>query len=1003
MLLRIVLAALITSGSIAGQSSHSGWKMHIIDDTSFGADGTKPCDANADGFMDFICGWEQGNVARLYLNPVNGERWPFVEVPAPDVEDALVLDIDGDGQQDIITFSEGDHRRMAFHWAPAKENFGNSGKWQSEDVPCTIGKTQWMFGRPMNVDNRNGIDIVVAAKNEGAIVGWLESPENPKDLSQWKLHTIAEASWIMSVEVLDIDHDGQEDILVSDRHGDTNGVKWFKSPGFGSAGLSEPWREFPIGMKGLDPMFLDVKKSAATGWWEIWVPNLRDSLYHFVQSDASGTAWQCTGLPFPESAGLIGKSAAIGDMDGDGKSDLVSTYDGAKERLGVMWSSLDEKEKKWIHHDVSGTRGNKFDFAYLTDMDRDGDLDVLSSEENNNSNTVPGLGVIWYENPSNNKIFSDKVIQLKEQAPPPEWALWERFLMDALYPAAMEFVRKYTTDDGTLIWRDEWPGMDGSDDGYESFYNFPLYSALGGPMALDSLARHLWEGVTRQFTAYGQVHDEFDAGYDWMHHGESYTYLYFFGLTDPKNQAFKERSLKFAALYMDPKYGNYDPEHKLIRSPLNGSKGPRFVNTAEDWVTHRPILANYLLPYEDIPGIDSSAAWNDDDKFPLILQAMNDRMMKGDVPLNLAATSLMANAYMYTGQTKYKEWIEDYTQAWIRRVAENDGFLPDNVGLSNKVGEHTGGKKWGGYYGWRWPHGLPNQMEATVIGAGNAYLVSGDDSYLSLPKSVIKLVEQQKKSEEGKTLVPYRFDDRGWWDYRPMRPKYPTHLWYISRQQEDWERAKRLTDPEKWHNTQYRKGKGDSENTAPWMGYLEGENPDYPVEILRANYGEVQRRLQMIREDASLPDDQDVHHWLQRNPVILEGLVQLMLGAPNHIYHGGLLHTSLRYFDPANDRPGIPPDVAALVKRITSKSVTVELVNLHPSEKRQVLIQGGMFGEHQIERVRQVMHYPYQFYTIGKPHFQVELGPGAVGQLEIDLRRFQNVPSYRFPWHKSEP
>lgn len=597
--------------------------------------------------------------------------------------------------------------------------------------------------------------------------------------------------------------------------------------------------------------------------------------------------------------------------------------------------------------------------------------------------------------------FEPKSIRLRVQAPPPEWALWERQLLEKLYPAALEFVEKYTRRDGSLIWRTEWPGMDGSDDGYESFYNFPLYVALGGPMALDSLARHLWEGITRQFTDYGQVYEEFDAGYDWMHHGESYTFLYFFGLTDPTNQKFRDRALKFAELYLDPAHGNYDPELKIIRSPLTGSRGPRFINTAEDWVTHRPILANYLLPYEDIPGITSSAAWNDDDQFPLILKALNERMMRGDVPLNLAATSLMANAFMYTGESKYKKWIENYTATWMQRVVENEGFLPDNVGLSGKVGEHTRGKKWGGYYGWRWPHGLPNQMEATVIGAGNAYLVSGDSSYLSLPKSVIQLVEGQKKEEDGQWLVPYRFDDRGWWDFRPMRPKYPTHLWYLSRQAEDWARAKRLTDPEKWNSTVYRKGKGDSENTAPWMGFLEGKNPDFPVEMLRANYQEMQRRLEMIRTDESLPDDQDVHHFFQRNPVILEGLVQLMLGAPNHIYHGGLLHTSLRYFDPDKQRPGMPVDVAALISRISSGSVTVQLVNLHPTESRRVILQGGMFGEHQIQRVRQVIDYPYQFYTIEERFFQIELGPGATGQLEVDLERFANSPSYRFPWHSA--
>src|SRR5262245_3008222 len=72
-------------------------------------------------------------------------------------------------------------------------------------------------------------------------------------------------------------------------------------------------------------------------------------------------------------------------------------------------------------------------------------------------------------------------IELTTPAAPPESAPWERHLLAQLEPAALEFVRKYTRDDGTLIWRDQWPGMDGSDDGYESFYNFPLYYALGGP------------------------------------------------------------------------------------------------------------------------------------------------------------------------------------------------------------------------------------------------------------------------------------------------------------------------------------------------------------------------------------------------------------------------------------------------------------------------------------------------------------------------------------------
>lgn len=597
-----------------------------------------------------------------------------------------------------------------------------------------------------------------------------------------------------------------------------------------------------------------------------------------------------------------------------------------------------------------------------------------------------------------------KTVPITTPQPPPRWALWQRHVLDQLHPAAMALVEKYTRPDGELIWRDEWPGMDGSDDGYESFYNFPLYYALGGDKRISRISEKLWDAVTRQFTRYGQIHNEFDAHYDWMHHGESYTYFYFFGLSNPTSNRHRDRARRFAQMYTgeDPEAPNYAPEQKLIRSPLTGSKGPHFENTAEDWVTHRPILAHYPLPFEDIPGVETGADWNDDERFPRILRTMNERMMRGDVPLNLTSTSLIANAYMYSGEEKYREWIDEYVSAWIRRVHENDGILPDNVGLSGEVGENMDGKWWGGYYGWSWPHGLFNQLESTVIGASNAYLVTGDPKYLELPRSVIDLVTREAKTEDGEVLVPHRHGDQGWYDYRPIQTKYLVHLWFVSRGDEDLERLKKLTDPESWATLGYDKPKGDSRHALPWLAYVRGQNDGYPLRILRACYRETMDRLEQIRGDRTTPDEQDVHHWQKLNPVVLEGLVQTMLGAPNHIYHGGLLHASVRYFDPERRRPGLPPDVAALVERLTPGGIRLKLVNLNPARPREVLLQAGMFGEHRFGRARQVIHYPYQFDTIDASRFKVRLAPGAVGQLEISLERFVNRPTYRFPWHEPE-
>lgn len=582
-------------------------------------------------------------------------------------------------------------------------------------------------------------------------------------------------------------------------------------------------------------------------------------------------------------------------------------------------------------------------------------------------------------------------IELNKTAPPPSWALWQRHLLKEYWPAAQEFVKRYTKPDGTLIWKKTWPGMDGSDDGYESFYNFPLYYALGGDARMDPLSRHLWNKVTTLFTQYGTVYKEFDSYYDWMHHGESYVNFYFFALANPYEPTMRQRSFQFARLYTEGP--NWDPIHKRITSPITGSKGPRFVNTAEDWVTHRDVLKDYPLPYNDIPNVTHSSAWVDDKLFPHILDTMNKRMMRSDVPLNLAATSLIAHAYMLGGEDKYKQWVQDYVSAWMDRVKANNGVIPDNIGPNGKIGEHMDGKWYGGYYGWRWPHGLFNQLEATMIGGANALLVTGDKKYLDLPRSQLAFSESVSKLDNGRRLVPNRHAEQGWYDFRPTVPQYPINLWYMSWDQQDWNRLHNLVDFPALAATPYKKAKGDDKNEAAWIAFLQGKNPRWPEDSLQAAYAESQRRLAMIRTDNTNPEDMNVHHWQQRNPIVLETLVQQMLGAPNHIYHGGLLHTRLRYFDLVRKRPGLPEDVAALVDQITENIVRVHLVNTSATAKRELIIQAGAFGEHQFVTVDSGSGKQ----PVGSNFLTVTLSPGASGTINFETKRFANRPTYNWP------
>ncbi|MGC9349711.1 MAG: hypothetical protein ACP5JG_16350 [Anaerolineae bacterium] len=590
---------------------------------------------------------------------------------------------------------------------------------------------------------------------------------------------------------------------------------------------------------------------------------------------------------------------------------------------------------------------------------------------------------------------------------PPDWAVKQRYLIDLMNEAALDFVERYTRPDGTLIWREKWPGMDGSDDGYESFMTFPLFYILGGGEHVHALARSEWNAVTWQFTEYGLVHREFDAYYDWMHHGESSTYIYYFGLADPYDHMDRTRALRFAAMYTgeDPNAPNWDPELKMIRSPINGSKGPRSKMTAEDWVTHRPILANYLSPYEDVPGFDFSddplkkLDWTDDEVFAKILKLMNERMVPGDVPLNLNSTSLITSAYLYTGEERYKQWVLDYLDAWRERAERNDGILPDNIGPNAEIGELMDGKWWGGYYGWRWPHGAWTLLEATLIAGENSMLLTGDPSWLDLHRSQNDVLWDRRKDEDGVTLVPYRHSDSGWLDYRPMQARHYAHVYFMTRDPEDLARVKnRFPNREAWYSAPPRFGKSGHFWPERWFGYMLGENPDFPDQVLEHTYDCMQQRLDKIdNDDWKNLESWDVHHWQDLNPVVPEGLIQMAMGTPAAVYHGGLLQATVRYFDPVRERPGLPKDVAALVEAIEPDGFTLSLVNTNPLAGREVLVQAGSFGEHVFRTVSTADGEAIPV-TVDDKVFRVTLGPWSQVRLYVKMDRFVNQPTYAFPW-----
>lgn len=602
------------------------------------------------------------------------------------------------------------------------------------------------------------------------------------------------------------------------------------------------------------------------------------------------------------------------------------------------------------------------------------------------------------------------IIEARGRTSTPAWAVQQRHLIDHMNTAGATFAHHATRPDGTLRQYSAWPSHGGADNGYEAFLSFPLFYLLGGSTEVLDMGRLAWEGITWQYTNYGTLDREFPRAFDWFHHSESLTYLSYLALADPGHHVFRQRTMRFAHMYTgdDPAAPNWDADKRMIRGALNGSDGPNFHNSAVDWHWYRPHLTPYPAPFEDLPGLDpsdpmASVDWTNDAMYEQILTRMNERMMRGDIPLNLSAAMLVTQAYLHTGEDPYCQWVLDYLQAWSERCMENGGIVPDNVGPSGAPGELNAGKWWGGYYGWRWPHGARNIIEPALVAGSCALLMTGDRSHLDLCRSQLDLVWEQRREIDGCIMVPARHGDGGWFDYEPPSPHLYIHLHYLSQAEQDLARLNEVFPgrvgfehlPPYWGLAKA----GPCPPTA-WLKFIEGENPQYPEAILASSFDNLCASLDRIDTDDADRESLHCSHYQHMNPVISEGMVQMALGTPAAVYNGGLLQSHLFYYDPQSQRPGLPEHVAALVHHVSDAGVRVELVNTDPVAGHKVLLQAGAFGEHQFDAADFPEEDQPRVALDGK-HVVVSLGPASKRTVNLHMRRYVNRPSYDGPQFSS--
>jgi len=572
-------------------------------------------------------------------------------------------------------------------------------------------------------------------------------------------------------------------------------------------------------------------------------------------------------------------------------------------------------------------------------------------------------------------------VHITSRMPAPRWARLQRQLLADSVPAAREFFNKYFDARGYLQCVVRWGANDGADDAFENFNHWPELHALGASDEILRMYMTGHEGLVRQYSEAktvdvpmgrdGMYVREFAANQDWQHHGEGLQLFNRMALSSPGDSKYLARVKRFSAMYMgeDPAAPNYDSKHKIIRSLLNGSKGPMLRKaTSTDWVGD---------PFD----VSKFAALHGEGSFEQFLAHYQEYTdVVGDHFLNLVATTLPANAYFATGDAKYKRWVVEYMDAWLDRMKQNNGIIPSFVDLDGVVGGKDGAW-WMNAYGWGFSPVNPvtkqredrNRVPRALVGFNNALWLTGDMKYVDAWRQQIAAVNAHARTVNGRTEYPTMHGAEGWYGWRPTPWSVGAfEVWYWSQKPEDLARVPR----------------------SDWLDFLQGRNPSFPETALSRDLDNIKRRVDAMRNDKTTPSTRLADNALDLNPVTTAALIQLAEGGWEPGRDGGLLNARLRYFDPARKRAGLPEDVAALISAMSDSSTTLALVNLSTTTSRTVIVQGGAYAEHRIQSIE----VNGRATPVNASAFTVTLDPGAGGTLVLTMKRYASPPTVTFPW-----
>jgi len=299
------------------------WKKHIVRDVPEQGDyfydfANLPMDIDGDGWTDIAdAAWHNKKLFWLRNPGKSGGQFEVIDIDTPgNIETAMAVDINGDGQPDVLP----NIMSQAAWYEFSRDKAAPQGvKWTKHQLPKQAA-AHGIGADDVNGDGR--CDVITPT-------GWLE--QTPDASEQWKWHAEFDLGHA-SIPILahDVDADGDADIIWGMGH--NYGLYWLEQ---GASGGNRSWQKHLIDDSWSQPHFLILADLDNDGTDELITgkrfhahngndPGGNDpTCVYYYKFERNERQWQRHLIHEGGDVGLGISTAAI-DIDADGDIDIVA-------------------------------------------------------------------------------------------------------------------------------------------------------------------------------------------------------------------------------------------------------------------------------------------------------------------------------------------------------------------------------------------------------------------------------------------------------------------------------------------------------------------------------------------------------------------------------------------------------------------------------------------------------------------------------------------------------